>query len=736
MTERETGRPIRQATLRFAGSDAVGITDSAGRFFIATDQIGAVRLRVTCLGYESVEKLVILTPGDTVHIRIEMRSALTEIRGVQVSGNRHTSSAHDGPQPVSLITSEQFSEQSFSSTAELLREEPGVLVQKTTHGHGSPVIRGLIGKYVLLLYDGIRLNRPTFRFGANQYMNSFDQNWLASVAVTRGPASVLYGSDAMGGAVNMVSYSPGFAADKARYETRAGFKYSSIDQGFTFNSRFSATEKNLSAWAGLTYKQIGDLTAGGDIGRQSPTGWDEMNFIAQTNYLFDQNQIGLQYLTTKQSEVPRYDRYVSGAFEKYVYDPQDRQMVILSLQNLEGEGRKTASRISLSYSREDEGQTEQKTGADRVLYSRQRVTTWGGFGQMSFVPKPDHRLTFGAEYYADKVTGSRIAVIASDTTIERPAYPNGSIYHSFGLYTEFVWPASPNWEITSGLRFSRISLRTNLEPDFGNQDELFSNLTGAVSAIYFLSDELNFLTRWSRGFRAPNLNDVANLGTSSSGFDIPSPGLSPETSDDFEIGVRLNSNELSGAAYIFYSRLHDLIDRRPGIYQGLPFFDDNGDGLRDANELDVFQKKNVGEAEIYGLELDADWQISKTLKLKSNLFYTRGENITDNEPLSRIPPLMGKLSIRKIFSENRWVEFLARSATDQRRLSQRDIDDTRIEPGGTDGWGTLNLRASTVWHTTRITVALYNLTDRAYKEHGSGVYSPGRGFNLSVSYAN
>ncbi len=100
------------------------------------------------------------------------------------------------------------------STPEMLTGTPGIWMQKTNHGGGSPFIRGLTGNQVLTLVDGIRLNNATYRYGPNQYLSTIDPWSLFSAETLRSTGSVLYGSDAMGGVVYLQTEKPGYAENK------------------------------------------------------------------------------------------------------------------------------------------------------------------------------------------------------------------------------------------------------------------------------------------------------------------------------------------------------------------------------------------------------------------------------------------------------------------------------------------------------------------------------------------
>ena len=114
----------------------------------------------------------------------------------------------DGPYAVGALSSRDLSEALIRTMPESLRDMPGIMVQKTAHGQGSPYIRGFTGYRNLLLIDGIRLNNSVFRDGPNQYWNTVDPYSLDRIEVVKGPSSVLYGAGAIGGTVLAYTLDP------------------------------------------------------------------------------------------------------------------------------------------------------------------------------------------------------------------------------------------------------------------------------------------------------------------------------------------------------------------------------------------------------------------------------------------------------------------------------------------------------------------------------------------------
>ncbi len=118
-------------------------------------------------------------------------------------------SAHDVPYTVEVFSATELRQRRLARTLpEALAEVPGVMLQKTAHGQGSPYVRGFTGFRNLFLIDGVRLNNSVFRDGPNQYWATVDPLGLERLEVVKGPVSSLYGSDAVGGTVNAITLAP------------------------------------------------------------------------------------------------------------------------------------------------------------------------------------------------------------------------------------------------------------------------------------------------------------------------------------------------------------------------------------------------------------------------------------------------------------------------------------------------------------------------------------------------
>ena len=188
---------------------------------------------------------------------------------IVVTATRSEEDIFKVPYSADIVTAEDIQERQLSRTLpEALKKIPGVMVQKTSFGQGSPYIRGFTGYNTLFLIDGIRLNNSVFRSGPNQYANTIDPLTIERMEVVKGPSSVLYGSDAIGGTVNVFTTNPGPNENKIFY------RFSSAEESNSGRLQLSGNMDNLWAIAGGSLKDYGDLNAGGVVGKEPHTGYN------------------------------------------------------------------------------------------------------------------------------------------------------------------------------------------------------------------------------------------------------------------------------------------------------------------------------------------------------------------------------------------------------------------------------------------------------------------------------
>ena len=274
-----------------------------------------------------------------------------------------------------------------------------------------------------------------------------------------------------------------------------------------------------------------------------------------------------------------------------------------------------------------------------------------------------------------------------------------------------------------GLRYNANSIDIKDEM-FGDVSISPMALTGHASIQYYVTDFMQFIGRINTAYRTPNINDLSSFGSFDYGIEVPNDNLEPERSVNFELGIKARSKSLTGSLFLYRNNLINLIDRIkvPNNIDHPPLDGEN-----------LYTKTNVGKAFIQGIEGDVTYQFSRIFSLYSFLNYTYGQNISKDEPMRRIPPLNGNLSI--IYNYNSLkLSFEYLFAAKQDRLSSGDIDDHRIPDGGTPGWQVLNLYGSYRIDSFLLSTGLLNIFNEAYRTHGSGIDGIGRSMFVAIHY--
>lgn len=231
---------------------------------------------------------------------------------VVVTATRGDRDPFDIPTAVTVMGPEALSLETPAVLPGYLRGEAGVFAQQTTPGQASPIVRGLIGSSVLMLVDGMRLNTAIFRPAPNQYYSLVDAWNVEPLEVVRGTASTLYGSDAMGGVVNVVTPLPRLTgADWSLRGTSLG-AFRSADLSAIGRLTLEGGRQGIGLRGGLTYEAIDDVRAGGGIGVQRPSGYEVGAGDVSALFKDDVQDLLLSTQYLQQPRTPRYDELVAG----------------------------------------------------------------------------------------------------------------------------------------------------------------------------------------------------------------------------------------------------------------------------------------------------------------------------------------------------------------------------------------------------------------------------------------
>ncbi len=672
------------------------------------------------------------------------------LKEIVVTATRYKTIVLDSPYAVRVYDSEQNYERMPDRIPSLLEDAPEILVQKTSSGRETLSIRGFIDGYrVLTLIDGVRLNNSTYRSGPNQYMGTIDALSVDRMEIVKGPSSVLYGSDAIGGTVQVFTIEPDPEVFKS-----GGFKqvlygrYESASNSSIARYEVHAGMKGrLAAVAGFSWKDFNDIVGGRYVGLMPKTGFEERDGDLKVKFaLTSDSMLTFAFQKVDQNDVWRAHKTIYGIeWEGLTHGSnlrrsldQDRQLTYIQYV-LERRSvicdRLTAN---LSYHVQEEDRIDIKSDG-RFSWRGVDVGTTGLWVQAEKESRFGY-WTYGVEWYHDEVDSYRRDYNADGSLrrerIQGPVADDAT-YDLGALYVQNLYKVTKQLDLITGLRLNTASVDADKveDPQTGDQISIsddWTKLVGSLRAVYEPEKRWRIFGGISQGFRAPNLSDLTRFDSARTDeIEVPSPGLDPENFVAFEAGARYATDKVEGELTLFYTDISDMIIRYPtgNVIDG---------------DYEVI-KENVGDGHVQGAEMTVgyvpaeEWLISLSAVImdgEATTYPTVGSTVKESKPLSRLVPPTAVLKVRRSFGEKGHVEMLVRAADRQDDLSPRDERDTsRIPPGGTPGYAVIHLGGAA--HVTKdlsIYCRVENVTNKDYRIHGSGENEPGTNFVLGVKW--
>ncbi len=543
---------------------------------------------------------------------------------LEITATRLDFTPADAPYSVEVMAATEMEERFVRSLPEALKELPGVMVQKTANGQGSPYLRGFTGYRTLALIDGVRYNNSVYRDGPNEYFSLIDFHTLDRLELLEGPASVQYGSDAIGGTLLMLTKQSNFAAETPGEIYTHGsqsYRYSSAENSHV--SRTTAEIGSGGAWGlllGFTGADFGDVDAA-DIGTQRHTGYRQSGIDARYDLkISDQWQLTLNHQDSAQDDVWRthstiFAESFSGSEVGTDLRRLKDQAHSLNYAKLVGKdlnGAIDEATLTLSYQTWDENADRIKSDSSRILESFD--SRMSGMDLQLKSDIPFGQLVYGLDAYRDEVDSARTDYFPDGTVdqiqIQGPV-GDDSTYSLLGVYLQGNFQLGNRAELIAGSRFSRAMADIGKleDPATGaasSFDDAWNNLSSSLRLSYALTAAWKLWGGVSQAFRAPNLGDLSRYGDSRSNeTEIAATGLDPEHFLTYELGLKGSDGPFSGATTIYYTEIDDYITSTP-----------TGNVVGGLTEV---TKRNSGSGGVFGFELDGAWQFDEQWSAKGNL---------------------------------------------------------------------------------------------------------------------
>ena len=689
--------------------------------------------------------------------------------------------------PVTVVPDETIRQKAPQNAADLLREAPGVDVAGVGPNQMRPVIRAQRGLRVLFLENGLRLNNARRQTDFGEITGLVDVDSVEKMEVVRGPASVLYGSDAIGGVLNLVSREPGhgdpfhafldLSYAGAGNRRRASANASGSFHAFTYQFGMSKREADdYEAPSG----SFGDITLDHDT-RVLDTGLDDTNAWASLGWeVNDRNMLRL-----------RMNRYEAGQ-TGFGYIPGDQYGITEDVKIRILYPEQQFDRYTLSYS----GNSDRNPAADstnvQVYYQRNKrslnndidinigpiapgfpdsfvlaktfnrtllSTTGFRADAVKLFLRGTHTITYGVEAYRDRsfntdssrtethirFAGPPFEVVQVGTS-NRANAPNATNTSS-GVFVQDEMTVIPRLRVTAGLRYHQVATRATGTPAWNIEGLDFNdaNTVGAVTATYQLSNELNALVSYGTAFRAPNIIERLFNGATpeGNGFQILNPALTSETSANWDLGLKYRRAdafmELVGFRNTVKSGIvQDFLS--PAEIAALPA--DLQLAIRTSGARFVVQQVNADRLRYEGLELALGYHMQRGVTVGGNYTHINATRLGATTILPPDDVYKNKAFVYARFqrpASRWWAEYNIRH---NGKASANVDPDEPVPPVGDTlpAFTVQNLGAGarlfeTAGLTHDVTLWVDNLTNRLYAEFSNAsFFRPEPGRTVRVSY--
>jgi len=614
--------PRASVTLLNARQAVVASTtaDEQGRFVLKGAPAGTYELRVTGgrgFGASSKAVRVPSEPGSEnspIEITLGVESLTAEVTitadvGVVQSPDQAT-------QQVNVIDERRLRERAKSVLAQAAQEEPGLQLQRTSATMGAIFVRGLTGAKVVNYVDGIRFSTAAARGGVNTFFNLNDASNLRALEVIRGPNGAQWGSDSIGGSVQLVSQSPLFTAGKNEVHGQIGSHYNSADHGFGGNSLVTFGAEDIAVLVNLSSHRSNTLRSGGGFDthaavnrflgirsdvfgeRSTDTAFTQYGGLLKLNYrLTPRDQLSFHYQRAQIDGGKRFDQTLGGD-GALIADLRNFMLdFFYGRYERFGAGQFDTFMLSYSYNAQREERVNQGGNGNplgAITHQYERTAAHGVQAQAGRQWSRNH-LVVGGEFYYDRVRAPSYVFDPANgaVTPARPRVPDKATYRSGGLYAQDVWTAIPErLRLVGALRYSRAAYdsRAANSPLVNGQrlwpdDQLTADaVTPRFGAVVTFTEGFNVSAQVSRGFRTPHITDLGTLGLTGNGFEanaadlagrgatvgstagsgavssgVPVARLKPETSWTYEGGVHLHRRRVDIDVNGFVNDIYDNI---------------------------------------------------------------------------------------------------------------------------------------------------------------------------------
>ena len=688
----ETTLPISNVLVTNQDNSIKVTTDDQGIVDISSFALRDV-LFFQHVGYSNYKILKRLIRGKKV---IELQNKTRELEEVFLSASKGKELRKRIAEQVAVFSIKDIQRTAPQTAADMLAEIPGIKVQRSQFGGGSPVLRGMEANRVLLVVDGVRMNNAIYRKGHLQNSITVSPNLLDRTEVIFGPSSVIYGSDALGGVIHYYTRKPK-TSEVNTINSSFLSRYSSVNDEKTVQGGVELQFKKWASFTSVSYSSFGDLR----MGSKRSHGFNDWGLITEysnnTDHFFSEDPIvnsnptiqrntgynqtdilqkffiplsaktelsfNIQYGTS--TNIPRFDRLTERRdgelrFAEWYYGPQERFLISSQLEIKPERRWLDNGMITLAYQNIEESRINRKFGSlDRTIREENvDVFSLNGDFSVPLTTSKDRILSYGFEVSHNDVgstptgetitvEGNRVTGISGNFPVQSRYADGGSTYTNGALYLNYRQDINSKSTLNTGIRFTDTFLNAKwIDETFITlpDNEIYvenSAFTATIGYVYKPTNSWQLNGVLSSGFRSPNIDDVGKIREKAGDVTVPNIDLQPEFAYNAEVGVLKYSRnrKFHVGLTTYYTLLDNYIVREDFMLDGSSTI------IFDGEEGNIVANVNRDQAYIVGCTFTAQGSISNTLNARGSFTYTKGKAYDTKESLSSIPPLFGAVQL-------------------------------------------------------------------------------------------
>lgn len=696
--------PISEAVILHRDSQATTVTDVTGNFVLEVPESSIITLIITHPEY--IQEIFNLSlERAKKNLRISLVPYIRQREEIVVTALRYPEASISVPAAETVVGKEILEEKMPVNIAQSIEKLPGI----SNIGAGGfslvPNIRGLSRRRILLLVDYARITSERRTGPSASFINPRD---IEKIEVLRSSSSVLYGSDAIGGVIHILTRSP---LMNGQLDGEIHLRYGTTNREKSIGFQLEGGKPRSGFFLSFQAQDADNYRAPDGPILQSQ--YTQGSLLGKYIHKTEKREVILSFLGSRGYDIGKANLNSETNSTSYPIENQNFLQLQWKEKNIGTEGELTFHAYMNPQALETKKEKIDDHKSSETLSRNQSLDF--GF-HMSFGKKLGHfRFSLGTDFYGRFRAESRNTMTSFNPDggitafLEEWPYKNGK-RNDFGTFISLDYMGIKNVDILSGVRLDLLSLQALPGGLTEAQKSRHEALTGFIGSSWKIWDKFVLFFNLSRAYRVPSLNELFYSGITGRGSIIAQPGLKPETSLNLDGGVKLYLARLYAGLYLFHYQINNLIER----YLVSPR---------------LFTYGNIDQGQISGYEIEVEWFLRPGWKIFGNYFSFHGQSKITEDPLNDIPP-------SRIFMGTKlWLgQFIFELNT--------TIQSQKEDPGPAEisipSYEIITLEAGYFLDSSfRIHFIVSNLFDRSYlaRSDPDAVFEPGRSFLLGFSYS-